>query len=115
MSKFAAEIHDAVYGRPADDIEIRLDRDEGCGWIAMKRARTGRAGRVGDWNRATLERGLYRIVLDTSSYFAGLGLGAAYPEIQVTFRIQNEFELCRILVVLSPYSYSVHFYVSTTP
>jgi 5-hydroxyisourate hydrolase len=115
MSRFAAEIQDAAYGRPADDIEICLDRADGRGWIAMKRARTGWAGHVDDWDHATLERGLYRIVLDTSSYFADLGLSAAYPEIQVFFRIQNGFELCRILVVLSPYSHSTHFYVSTTP
>ena len=54
-------------------------------------------------------RGFYRISFYCGSYFSSLGELAAYPEVGISFRLREEFEILSIRVALSPYSYTVHF------
>lgn len=109
VTRIAATVIDCTYGHAAESIDIRIDRMTGSLWTNVARARTSHSGRVEDWDCGSFSIGLYRIVLDADSYFAGLGLSSAFPEIQATFRIRREFGQCHVQVALSPYSYSTHF------
>lgn len=109
MTRIAATVIDCTYGHTADAIDIRIDRAEGGLWTNVASAQTGINGRVEEWNCDPFSQGLYRISLDSDSYFAGLGLIGAFPEIQAIFRVRQEFARCHIQVALSPYSYSTHF------
>jgi 5-hydroxyisourate hydrolase len=109
VTRIAATVIDCTYGHAAEAIDIRIDRAEGSHWINAANAHTGSNRRVEDWNCGPFSQGLYRIVLDSDSYFAGLGLIGAFPEIQAIFRVRREFGRCHIQVALSPYAYSTHF------
>ena len=104
-----AQTLDGVYGRSAAGVRARLERDRGSGWQDLADAETDSDGRISEWRDWKLERGLYRIVFDSDYYFVGLGLSAAYPEIIVTFRMNDETDAYQIRVMISPYSYSTHF------
>ncbi|MDH2426301.1 hydroxyisourate hydrolase [Sphaerisporangium sp. TRM90804] len=107
-----AQALDSVYGRSAAGVRARLERDgDGC-WHDIADAETDSKGRIEEWRDKKFERGLYRIVFDSDYYFVGLGLSAAYPEIIVTFRMQDETNTYQIQVMLSPYSYSTHFRIA---
>lgn len=98
-----------MYGHAADGIRVHLERIGDNGWNAVASAQTDDAGRIKDWAGRCLECGLYRIVFDTDSYFAGLGTSTAYPEVLVVFRMQSESDTYQIQLTVSPYSYSTHF------
>jgi 5-hydroxyisourate hydrolase len=102
------QVLDGTYGQSAAGVRARLERFAGNGWTAVADAETSSAGRIEDPVILCLERGLYRIVLDSDRYFAGLGAGAAYPEVVVVFRVRDESDSCQVKVTLSPHSYSAY-------
>ncbi len=107
-----AQALDGVYGRSAAGVRARLERDGSGGWHDLAEAETDSDGCISEWRDKKLERGIYRIIFDSDYYFVGLGVSAAYPEIIVTFRMQDETDAYQIQVMLSPYSYSTHFRIA---
>lgn len=107
--KIGAQVLNGMYGQSADGVRVRLERASDDGWELVASAQTDGAGRIPDWNGLHLDGGLYRIVFDSDSYFAGLGASTAYPEVLVVFRLQSESDVYQIQLTLSPYSYSTHF------
>jgi 5-hydroxyisourate hydrolase len=105
----SAQTLDVVHGRSAAGVRARLERPVGQGWRLIAHAETDGDGNILDWLDDKLEQGAYRIVFDSDSYFASLGMSAAYPEIPVLFRVQDETDNCQIQVQLAPYSYSMFF------
>jgi len=105
----SAQALDVVYGRTAAGVRARLERPDGDGWQVISSAETDGDGQILDWQDDKLTRGAYRIVFDSDSYFASLGMTAAYPEIGVHFRVLDESDACRIQVQMAPYSYSMFF------
>ncbi|GLW33565.1 hydroxyisourate hydrolase [Actinoplanes regularis] len=104
-----AQALDVVYGRSAAGVRARLERPADGGWQVMSHAETDCDGKIYDWIDDRLEQGAYRIVFDSDSYFASLGMSAAYPEVAVLFRVQDEADTCQIQVLLAPFSYSMYF------
>jgi 5-hydroxyisourate hydrolase len=105
----SAQALDVVYGRSAAGVRARLEQPAGEGWQVIASAETDSDGQIFDWLDDKLDQGFYRIVFDSDSYFASLGMSAAYPEIAVLFRVQDEADSCQIQVLLAPYSYSMYF------
>jgi 5-hydroxyisourate hydrolase len=103
------QVLDGAYGKPAVGVGARLARLGDSMWITVADAETDEEGRIEDWDSRYLERGLYRIVLDTDSYFAKLGVAIAYPEVAVVFRMEPESRAFQVQVILAPYSYSTYF------
>lgn len=107
--KIVTQVLDSTYGKSAVGVRARLSRANGTGWTTVAEAETNTDGCIEDWDSWHLERGLYRIVFDSDSYFAGLGGTTAYPEVVVIFRMQNESHAFQVQVTLSPYAYSTYF------
>lgn len=107
--RIVAQVHDGAYGKSAVGVRAFLARANGDGWTTVAEAETNRDGCIEHWDSWHLERGLYRIVFDSDSYFAGLGATTAYPEVAVIFRMQNESVTFQVHVTLAPYSYSTYF------
>jgi 5-hydroxyisourate hydrolase len=105
----SAQALDVVYGRSAAGVSARLERSAAGSWRTLAYAQTDSEGRIFDWVDDKLDPGAYRIVFDSDSYFASLGMNAAYPEVTVPFRVQDETDACQIQVLLAPYSYSMFF------
>ena len=55
-----------------------------------------------------LAAGTYRVVFDTGAYFAVSGTQAFYPEVTVTFRVDDTSEHFHVPLLLSPYGYSTY-------
>ena len=104
-----AQALDVVYGRPAAGVPARLECRTAEGWRAVGGSATDEDGHIHDWSMDNLEQGAYRIVFDSGSYFANLGVSSAYPEITVAFVMHDETDACQIQVLLAPFSYSMFF------
>jgi 5-hydroxyisourate hydrolase len=111
----ALQILDSTYGQAAADVPARLERACTDGWSLAGTAETESTGRVADLCEEPLDRGLYRLAIDSGSYFASLGVSSAFPEIIIVFRVQDEPGTCQITVSLSPYSFSAQFVTIAQP
>jgi 5-hydroxyisourate hydrolase len=107
--RIVTQVLDSTYGKSAVGVPARLFKASGDGWTTVAEAETNSNGCIEDWNSWRPERGLYRIVFDSDSYFAGLGTASAYPEVIVIFRMQEESQAFQVQVTLSPYSYTTYF------
>ncbi len=107
--RIIAQVLDGTYGKAAVGVSACLARTDGDDWTAVARAETNHEGYIEEWDSWHLDRGLYRIVFDSDSYFAGLGVTTAYPEVAVIFRMPNEYVAFQLQVTLAPYSYSTYF------
>jgi 5-hydroxyisourate hydrolase len=107
--KIIAQVLDGTYGKRAVGVRACLACANDDGWVMVSEAETSSEGRIDDWDSSHLQRGLYRIVFDSDSYFAGLGATTAYPEVAITFRMQNASAAFQVQVTLAPYSYSTYF------
>jgi 5-hydroxyisourate hydrolase len=107
--RITALVLDGTYGKCAVGVHAYLARASGNGWTMVAEAETNRDGFIEDWDSWHLERGLYRIVFDSDSYFAGLGSDTAYPEVSVIFRMQDDLSKFQLQITISHYSYSTYF------
>lgn len=108
--KIATQVLDSMYGQSAVGVHARLERSSDTGWTTIAEAVTNDQGYIEEWKGSWhFERGLYRIVFDSDSYFAGLGASTAYPEVVVIFRMPDTSQAFQVRVMLSPYSYSAFF------
>jgi 5-hydroxyisourate hydrolase len=107
--RIVTQVLDSTYGQAATGVHARLERASGNDWRAVAEAETNRKGCIEDWDSSRhVERGLYRIVFDSDSYFAGLGANSAYPEVVVIFRVPDESHALQVRVTLSPYTYTTY-------
>ena len=106
--KIATQVRDSIYGKSAVGVRARLRRAVGNDWTMVAEAETNSGGCIDCWNKLQLRHGLYQIVFDTDSYFAGIGLTAAYPEIVVTFRMRDQSYAFEVQVTLAPHSYTAY-------
>jgi 5-hydroxyisourate hydrolase len=104
-----AQALDGVYGRSAAGLPARLDISTDGRWQAVAEVETDERGQIDDWTGGKLRRGLYRIVFDSDRYFVGLGVRAAYPEIAVLLRLNDESDGLRVQVLFAPHTYSTFF------
>jgi len=85
MSRITTHVLDAVYGRPAEGIPIRLEAARGDAWVLVHDSVTDEDGRCRDLaNNA--EQGRYRLTFLTGTYLERLRRKTIYPEIAVTFQ-----------------------------
>jgi len=108
MSVLSVQVTNAVYGRPADGIPVRVyqrlyDAWE-SGWAETGAHRTDVHGRLAvslDGDDETLTR----IDLDVDAYFATLGVAPAYPVIMLVFRATGQRATSRVCLLVSPSVY----------
>lgn len=108
MSSISTHVLDTVLGQPAAGVGLRLDKQEGGGWIEVthqqgegaqwaehardlsgpwaevSRGATDADGRCRDLAR-DLPAGVYRLVFDTGSYLRSQRRASIYPEVAITF------------------------------
>lgn len=105
MSTITTHVLDSARGRPAVDVEVRLESAD-SGEIAV--GRTDADGRIGDLGPDGLAAGTYRLVFDTAGYFAATGQAAFYPEVVIAFTIADPTEHYHVPLLLAPYAYSTY-------
>lgn len=130
MSTLSTHVLDTVEGKPAAGVAVRLEKQEGGGWIEVTHAAdegAPTAERVrhmsGPWaeiSRSTtdadgrcrdllpdLPPGIYRLVFDTSSYLRSRNRASIYPEVAITFTCSGEAHY-HLPLLLSDNSYTTY-------
>jgi 5-hydroxyisourate hydrolase-like protein (transthyretin family) len=83
----SVQVNDAMHGRPATGISVRLHRDVAGIWVEEARATADDGGLVSGWRDSRLPRGIYQLEIDLDGYLASLGTISLYPVIIIRFRI----------------------------
>jgi 5-hydroxyisourate hydrolase len=100
----STHVLDAVHGRPAHGVPVRLEQRGPDGWTVLTERVTGTDGRIADLSTG-LAAGNYRLVFDTERY---LGPQSFYPEVVITFRAEGAGQHYHVPLLLSPFAYSTY-------
>ncbi|MFE4501288.1 hydroxyisourate hydrolase [Rhodococcus sp. NPDC056743] len=106
MSKvLSTHVLDSTTGNPAQGVHVQLCASDGS---PISQATTDSDGRVVELATAGLTPGIYRLIFDTGTYFESIGQETFYPEVTVTFRIDNTSRGYHVPLLLSPFAYSTY-------
>ncbi|MEV4394632.1 hydroxyisourate hydrolase [Nonomuraea sp. NPDC049607] len=94
---FSTHVLDAVAGRPAAGLRVRLEREG----RVLARGSTDADGRITGWDT---EEGMHRVVFDTGGYLAD----TFYPEVVIAFTVTDPGAHHHVPLLLSPYAYSTY-------
>jgi 5-hydroxyisourate hydrolase len=109
MSGSAVTTHvlDTARGRPAAGVPVRLSRLDADVSTVLGAGETDDDGRCTDLSAPELEPGTYRLHFDTAAYFARTGQAGFFPEVSVTFSL-NDIGHLHVPLLLSPFGYSTY-------
>ena len=107
-SRVTTHVLDAVSGRPAAGVPVQLERRGGDTWSEVAAGVTDDDGRIADFGPVDLDPGAYRVSFDTGAYFAGLGRSAFYPEVVISFTLDDPAAHYHVPLLLSPYAFSTY-------
>jgi 5-hydroxyisourate hydrolase len=106
MSTMTTHVLDTVLGKPAAGVGVRLEKQDGGGWVEVSRGATDADGRCRDLAQ-DLPPGIYRLVFDTSSYLRSKHRTSIYPEVTITFTTTGEAHY-HLPLLLSDNSYTTY-------
>ena len=107
MSSLSTHVLDAVRGQPAAGVQVVLFRSADHGWDELGSATTDADGRVTSFTSAELAPGGYRLVFGTGDYFTSTGQPGFYPEVVISFLVDEERHY-HVPLLLSPYAFSTY-------
>jgi 5-hydroxyisourate hydrolase len=106
MSKITTHVLDAVLGKPAVGIEIRLEASQGGVWINVAAGITDADGRCRELIQDAAA-GIYRLTFLTGPYLKNKGRSTIYPEIAITFHCDGR-EHYHLPLLLSDNNYTTY-------
>ena len=103
----STHVLDAVLGRPAADVPVRLDASRPDGWVPVAGERTDADGRIRF--EIELTAGPHRLVFDTAAYFEAAGVAEFfYPEVAIAFSVSDPDAHHHVPLLLSPFAYATY-------
>jgi 5-hydroxyisourate hydrolase len=109
VSAVTTHVLDTARGLPAAGLPVRLEHAGGDGLTEIAAARTGEDGRARTLGPERLPPGTYRLTFDTSAYLAARHPGKPFfPEVTVTFLIDDPSAHYHVPLLLSPFGYSTY-------
>lgn len=101
---------DVSRGRPAVGVRVILDRRQADGsWSELARGQTNADGRLASLMQAgSLTAATYRLRFATGDYFAAMHVRGFYPEVEVTFVVEDPTVHYHVPLLLSPFGYSTY-------
>jgi 5-hydroxyisourate hydrolase len=106
MSGITTHVLDAVIGKPADGIAVRLEKREGSGWTLVHETATDADGRCRDLAQ-NASQGVYRLTFETGTYLNRKGRSTIYPAICIFFTCTGE-DHYHLPLLLSDNSYTTY-------
>ena len=106
MSAITTHVLDAVLGKPATGIAVRLEKQTTAGWLIIGESATNRDGRCLDLC-TNADQATFRLTFATAAYFAKLNRNSIYPEITITFVVDGITHY-HIPLLLSDNSYTTY-------
>jgi 5-hydroxyisourate hydrolase len=111
MSRISTHVLDTSRGKPAAGVPVRLERQERAGnWVPLGSAKTDSDGRCSQLlpESQALSEGLYRLVFETSSYYAGQRVAGLYPVVEITIEVRKGESHFHVPLLLSPNGYTTY-------
>lgn len=110
MKRISTHILDLALGKPANDVTVRLEKQEVSGWSLLASERTDHDGRCHQLlpQAAALSTGSYRLSFDTARYYAAQNIRALYPVVEITFQVRDGETEFHIPLLLSPNGYTTY-------
>ncbi len=111
MKRISTHILDLVQGKPARDVPVRLEKQNPSGdWRLLNSSRTDQDGRCTQLlpEGEHLSAGVYRLVFDSASYYAGQKIAGLYPVVEVTLQVRDDESHFHIPLLLSPNGYTTY-------
>jgi 5-hydroxyisourate hydrolase len=106
MSTITTHVLDAVLGKPASSIAVRLEKQAAHGWVVLSEGATDSDGRCRDLCHDGSD-GAYRLTFAVEAYFAGHGRHSIYTEIAIAFLVDGKHPY-HIPLLLSDNSYTTY-------
>jgi 5-hydroxyisourate hydrolase len=110
MSAITTHILDTSRGRPAGGVRVVLEVRADEGWRLLGQGRTDADGRLKNLLPAdfALQAGVYRLTFLTSDYFAAEGSESFYPEVALSFIVNDAAAHYHVPLLVSPFGYSTY-------
>jgi 5-hydroxyisourate hydrolase len=102
----STHVLDAVTGRPATGMTLRLERAGGETVVAGRTDGDGRCPELAAG--PDLDTGTYRLVFETGAWFAGRGTPSFYPVVELVFEITDPVGHYHVPLLLSPFAFSTY-------
>ena len=102
----STHVLDTSRGRPATNLDVRVDSLDAGTWVPVGSGHTGPDGRIAALLGEPAPAGTYRLVFDTGAWFEKAGIEGIYPEVVVTARLGGGH--WHLPVLVGPYSYSTY-------
>jgi 5-hydroxyisourate hydrolase len=111
MTRISTHVLDTARGKPANDVPVRLERQESSGnWQLLASARTDADGRCAQLfpPESSLAAGIYRLIFDTAAYFTAHKVDGLYPAVVIIFHAREGELHFHIPLLLSPNGYTTY-------
>jgi 5-hydroxyisourate hydrolase len=110
MAQLSTHILNTTLGRPAPQVSITLEQQEGSDWKFVATHSTDDDGRVSAFLPAgvTLNTGNYRLTFQTGTYFKAIQTEGFYPEVTIAFEVTQPNEHHHVPLLLNPFGYSTY-------
>jgi 5-hydroxyisourate hydrolase len=109
MSQITTHVLDTSLGRPVAGVPVILEIQKAGGWQEISRGATDADGRLQHLlEPGALKVGIYRLTFETGVYFRVRKIHGLYPQISITFQVEDAKEHYHIPLLLSPYGYSTY-------
>ncbi|MBT2501251.1 hydroxyisourate hydrolase [Curtobacterium sp. ISL-83] len=106
MSHLTTHVLDTTHGRPAAGIAVTLRDADG---VVVARGTTDDDGRIGELGPERLAEGTWTLSFATGAYWAGLGIAAFHPRVDVVITVPGADERhLHVPLLLSPFAYSTY-------
>lgn len=109
MSQITTHILDTSLGKPAADVEIKLQASGPNGWETIGSGKTNSDGRVSNLldKDKILPPGTYRMVFETQPYFKRLNVTSFYPVVIIDFLVRDNCHY-HVPLLLNPFGFSTY-------
>lgn len=108
VSHVTTHILDTMTGTPAVGVSVVLEAQSDQTWSQVATGFTDADGRVKDLGPEKLQSGTYRLRFNTGAYFAGISQDTFFPEVSLTFSVDEEQAHYHVPLLLSPFAYSTY-------
>ncbi|HYX29850.1 MAG TPA: hydroxyisourate hydrolase [Pyrinomonadaceae bacterium] len=108
MNGITTHVLDTSRGRPAAGVLVTLEIEGGECWTLVGKGTTNEDGRVSDLVSGDIVSGVYRLIFDTATYFASQNVKGFYPQVTITFKIEDANQHYHVPLLLSPFGYSTY-------
>lgn len=109
MSQISTHVLDVSVGRPAANVAVTLEIQNGSSWDQLGNGKTDNDGRLkGLLGERKLETAMYRLTFATDEYFGSRKVEFLYPQVTITFDVRDARQHYHIPLLLSPFGYSTY-------